>query len=247
MGQAVWLLDARVNEPRLAHAGAAHTFSTGAEIQPWPLAVWDVNGYYRDLGCRPGASRTELIKAYQALGNDPPARQTYCLKQLLDPEIRAKYDSCQLGELFFDEELKAIVMRRAKQEAARAIKEGRASEEDVESMDLSDVLNSIIDMLDSPATTGKDERPTADGLWGYFLWRSARSETEPLGRWRVMLSEVMWERGRIESLGVGYVGGEIPWVVDQVGEVTVVFLSDSTEPTRALAEAAAHHIISRGP
>lgn len=246
MGQAVWLLDARVNDPHLAHSGVSPTFSTGAALLPWPLQVWDVNGYYRDLGVRPGASKDEIVQAYIALGPEPPSRQTYCIKQLLDPEIRARYDSCQLGELFFDQHLQDVVMRRAKAEAAEAIAKGEADEDDLESMDLSDVLNSVIAMLDSPAKTGKDDRSTASDLWGYFLWRSVRSDTEPLARWRALLSEVWWERGRTESLAVGFVGGEIPWQVEQVGKVRVVFISDSAEPTRALADQVAQAIIQRG-
>lgn len=241
MGQAVWLLDVRVNEPHLAHSGVSAIFSTSAAVAPWPLHVWDVNGYYRDLGVRPGASKAELVEAYKALGNDPSVRQTYCLKQLLNPETRAKYDSCQIGELFFDRYLEEVVLRRAKADAAKAIAEGKVSEEDLESMDLSDVLNSVVAMLDRPARTDKDERP-ADDLWGYYLWGSSRRDTEPLVRWRAMLARALWARGQVERLGVGFTGGEIPWRVDQVDDVRVVFISDSIEPTTTMAEAVAQTI-----
>lgn len=241
-GQAVWLLDVRVNDPHLAHGGVSPTFSTSAAMMRWPLQVWDVNGYYRDLGCRPGATKAELVEAYLALGNEPPARQTYCLKQLLDPDKRAAYDSCQLGELFFDKYLEAVVLRKAKAAAAAARMNGSAEDEDIEGMDLSDVLDSIIQVLDSPAKTGKDDRPTESDLWGYFLWGSARRDSEPLGRWRAMLSAAMWEKGRIESLGVGFVNGALPWRVEQVGEVPVVFLHESAEPTEAMAQAVVQSI-----
>ncbi len=240
-GQAVWLLDARINEPRLAEHGISPWSSTCAALEPWPTFRWDVNGYYRALGVSPTATTVEIKDAYLALDGQSSPRLTYIVKQLLNPEVRAMYDSCQLGEVFFDQELAALAEKAAVEEAAEALRNGTATEDDLEPIDFDAALNAPAHILDKSPTRVQDVGPTANP-WGHYLWRTQHQGHEPLGRWRENLSSVLWERGAAIKLAVGYVGGEDPWAIHRDGDVVVAFIRSGVEPTPALAEAVADSI-----
>lgn len=91
--------------------------STSLELEPWPSVVWDVNGYYRALGVDFRATRKQLLTAYLQLNGQEDEYLTYVFKQLLDPEIRRKYDAAPFGGRFLDlyvmEDLKALARRLA--------------------------------------------------------------------------------------------------------------------------------------
>lgn len=239
-GLGYWLLNAAILKPRLAFAGQSITFSSEHRLLPYAPICWDVNGYYRDLGCEPGASRGDLMKAYLALGNEPSARATFCLKQLLDPEIRRRYDACQIGEVFFDDYLKEVVMKRIRDEAMAKLKASEEDVDDLEMPDFSDALNQALQVLDSDEEGDQDVPHIA---WGYFLWDSFCTEQSKLSRWRSMIADALWRRGVVRHVAVGYRGAGAPDVsVEQVGGVTVAFISDTLEPTLRAAEIAANNI-----
>jgi hypothetical protein len=243
-GQAVWLLDASMNEPRLAYRGQSETFSTNAAIEPFPTWIWDVNGYYREMGVHPRASRVEIREAYMANGGQSSDRLTYIAKQLLDSEIRSAYDSVPFGSLFMDRYLLEVVENREKQAKADAIARGEIdpdADDDDDGFDLTEALNKAVSVLDNDHSGGKDDRTRAS-LWGYFLWRSSSMDHTKLARWRTMLAAASWERGAVTSLGVGHSTGPDPWVVHPVGETLVVFIHQDHDPTEAMAHAAVSSI-----
>lgn len=247
-GQAAFMLDARINEPRLGHHGITPICSTQCSILPHTLIKWDVNGYYRTLGVSPYASKAEIGKAYLALGNYPSARQTYCVKQLLNKEIRAAYDATPIGQLFVDDYLIQAALRKAKEEAARAVRDGFADAEgDLEAVtaeDLADAFGTTIDALDTGRRRVHDERPTEP--WGFYLWRSFANDHDRLSAWRNALVSVFWEKGVIANIAVGYFKGMESWVVAKVGSATVFFINEDEVPTEATARAAADHYINSG-
>ena len=244
-GQAVWLIDQKINEARLAHFGISPVFSTDCSLLPWPPHIWDVNGYYRELGVPTNATRKQIRMAYLAKNGHSDDRLTYIVKQLLDPEVRQTYDSCQPGEVLFDRYLEEIALRRAKAEAARAIANGEI--EDGDSIDMSDSLNNAIRVLDKDRETGKYDGPRAKGPWGYYLWSVAHPDQEKLASLRTEVAAACWRRGVTTNLGVGIVGSSCahhPWVVKQVGEVPAVFIREDERPTPEMADAIAEHIIN---
>ena len=89
------------NTPRAIKLGEMD-FSTSRVLSRWPLIVWDVNGYYRDLGIPTWATKKEIKEAYQALSGDQSVRLTYVTKQLLNDAIRRAYDACRPSSRFFD-------------------------------------------------------------------------------------------------------------------------------------------------
>lgn len=237
-GQSSIVLNDAVLRPRLAYRGRSPFFSSSHELLPYQIIVWDVNSYYRDLGCRPGASRRELVDAYKALGPEPGARQTFCLKQLLDPEVRERYDRCQPGELFFDEVLARVVRRRAAAARAEAL---AAAEEDpldegVE-LDLSEALNQALSVLDTDEVPAQDV-PTAE--WGYFLWNTFHSDPGQLDEWRRQVSDALWRRGEVHTrVGVGYQEAlPSPVAIAMVDGVSVFFLNTDADPTTSTADLA---------
>lgn len=244
----MWLLDGSMDEPRLAYPGVSPTFSTNCGLMPVLKFIWDVNGYYRDLGVDPTATRTEIRDAYLANGGPSSDRLTYVAKQLLNPEIRARYDQCALGELFFDRYLQEVVDRRMKQAKADAVAAGMADPDDDgdDPFDLTQALNNAVALLDSARKRDKDGRPQVSP-WGYFLWGTSLTDHSKLARWREMLVAAGWERGVITNLGVGHHStGLDPWVVQPVGEALVVFIHRDAEPTEAMAYAAVSSINPRG-
>lgn len=247
-GQAAWMLDARINEPRLGHHGVTPVCSTNCSMVPYYIVKWDTNGYYRELGVSPYATHGQIAKAYLNLGNNPTARQTYCVKQLLNKKIRAAYDATPLGSLFVDDYLIEAALRRAKDEAARAVREGYAdSEEDtvpITAEELADAFGTTIDALDTGRRRVHDDRPTQP--WGFYLWRSFSNDHDRLSEWRGALVSAFWKKGVIANIAVGYLKGMESWVVAQVGSATVFFINEDAVPTEAMAEAAADYHINSG-
>lgn len=242
-GLAYWLLNDAILQPRLAYAGNSITFSSGQNLVLYAPTVWDVNGYYRDLGVPTDADRGQLRRGYQdriERGEGDPERLTFVLKQLLNPEIRAAYDACEIGQLFFDEYLKAVVMKRIRDEAMAKLQASEEDVDDLEMPDFSEALNQAVQVLDSDGDGDQDAPHIA---WGYFLWNSFCTAQDKLSIWRSMVSEALWRRGVVRQVAVGYRGASAPPAsVETVGDVTVVFLSDEIEPTLQAAEFAANHI-----
>lgn len=233
-GQGVWLLDGEVDRPRLRDRRKSEVFSTSCALLRTPTIIWDVNGYYAALGVRPDATRAELRRAYMALGGEKDARLTYILSRLLDPEVRRRYDSCALGDVFMDLYVMERLMNEARQRAAEAVAAG-----DVESEDLAD-LGGWAEMLDLSSSevdraSRKDDDELASRQWGYFLWRSARTDDESLDLWQHLLTGAFWSSGIVREVGIGFSRDQGPWTIQKVGETTVIFIDEDEVPTAKLA------------
>ena len=234
------MVDNRIHEPHKAHEGVSSTFCTSAALLPWPLWRWDVNGYYRALDVVPTANRRQLREAFQRLHGDQSDRLTYIMGQLLDPIIRARYDACAPGEVFIDRYVLAEVIRRAQDQASKAIRDGQAQPADAVDLDLDDALGSPVSVLDQPPLSGHTTDPHP---WGYYRWNTVMDQPHRLDRWRTVLSAAFWLRGVNTHVAVGLAKSMEPWQVETVETTTVFFINEDTEPTQLLAEAAVDHHI----
>lgn len=209
--------------------------------------VWDVNGYYRQLGVSSYATREELRKAYRRKKGWRSPRLTYILKQLLDLDIRAAYDSTPLGDVFWDRYVEDDVRRQAHKEASRLRREGRIRESE------------ILGKYDSPYSEGDFEFDFDAALseelggrrrdryieppwpWSYYRWQTTCADTARLERWQAALVEALG--GRPHEIAVGYVGGiDLSCTVQRVGFRVVAFLGDWAQPSKDRAEQAARQI-----
>lgn len=217
-------------------------FSSCVGLQCWPLVVWDVNAYYAELGIPWTASRKEIKEAYQRRRGDTSDRLTYIVKQLLDPEVRAAYDTCQPGSVFFDRYIAAYVkdqmLRDHVAEHGRILSFEEA--EDLNTVDLSKYMNRPFDTV----TPGEQNVPSR-WRWGFYLWATDDYDTAKLRQWQELLIEALARKGAVLSLSIGLVGGSVePMKVEAVGYRVVAFLSDTEQPIPQLAEAAADRVVA---
>ena len=203
--------------------------------------VWDTNGYYRDLGISPEATRREIREAYQRLNGQESTRLTYIVKQLLDPEIRARYDATPLGSVFFDYEVETLLRDARVQETAALRAQGRVEEaEEIEALDFGESLDTLVRRV-------KDDRAQpvqSVWSWAYFAKDTFRWDPERLGRWQELLVSALGRAGHRLDLAVGFSGGMgSPWEVTWIGPQVVVFLNVGERPTEALAQQAASRVV----
>jgi hypothetical protein len=214
-------------------------FTSCVGLQAWPLVVWDVNAYYAELGISWRASKPEIREAYQRRHGDRSDRLTYIVKQLLDPEVRAAYDACQPGSVFFDRYIAAYVKDQILRD--QVIEEGRILdfEDQIAPIDLSRYMNQPFDMV-APEEGEWGTR----WRWGFYLWASDDYDTVKLRQWQGLLVEALARKGVVLKLSVGLVGGSPePMRVEAVGYRIVAFLSDDEQPIPQLAEAAADRVV----
>lgn len=205
--------------------------------------VWDANGYYRDLGISPDATRREIREAYQRLNGQESPRLTYIVKQLLDPEVRARYDATPLGSVFLDYEVETMLRLARVQQTAMLRAQGRAEEaEEIEALDFGESLDTLI-------RRDKDEPAQPDQTvwsWSYYLkgTQPPLMGRERLRRWQELLVSALGRTGLRLRLAVGFSGGMgPPWEVTWIGSQVVVFLRDDERPTEALARQAASRVV----
>jgi hypothetical protein len=216
-------------------------FTSCVGLQTWPMIVWDVNAYYAELGIPWTASRAEIRAAYQRRRGDTSDRLTYIVKQLLDPEVRALYDACQPGSVFFDRYIASYVkdqmLRDHVSEHGRIL--GFEDQEDLTTVDLSKYMNRPFD------TVPPEGQNVGRWRWGFYLWASDDYDTVKLRQWQGLLIEALARRGVVLNLSIGLVGGSLePMKVEAVGYRVCAFLSDTEQPTLQLAEVAADRVVS---
>ncbi len=236
--EGVHVLSPKVNDPRLAGYFPPQ-FSTCVELVPHPLIIWDSNGYYRELGVSPRASRREIREAYQRLNGQDSVRLTYVVSQLLDDEIRARYDAVPLGSIFRDDDVETWI-RKAK---AQMVADYRASGEEVpdELLDDGELLDEMV--LDTGTSVDEDVRTDAHrrGRWpyGHYVWQSPAEDENRLQIWQGLLSAALCRKGEHREIAVGFHGAiPEPVVSLPVGYRMVVFLHHDEWPTDELAEQA---------
>ena len=213
-------------------------------LEPYLPIVWDTNGYYRALGIPPEATRREIREAYQALNGQADARLTYIVSQLLDEDVRARYDATPLGSIFVDEEIEARMQQAWLASVSHYLAEQGTSLADLLGAD--DHSPSVSDLLDSLPETGHDApcRSRAAWEWSWYDWACTRTPHRlRLAQWQRLLVSALGRRGVVMRIAVG-VSGVIrePWVVTFVGFRMVAFLSEETTPTEALADAVASRV-----
>ena len=236
-GMAVSLYDARVLDPWVPQGGDGLIPTTRVDVEVYRPWVWDVNGYYRALGVPTDASRLTIRRAYTAKSGPQDPRLTYIVKQLLNPGVRARYDACKPGELFFDRYLEESFDRRVAQNVAEHLELG----EDLtswEKVDLEHLRNNPVSVVDSAPSLGQTDRRR----WRNYAWRTPHSQflscLIPLRVWQNYLIEAASTRQEVFRFAVGLAGDGLadPWRVEVLGGLPVIFLDDQTIPERSMAE-----------
>lgn len=201
--------------------------------------VWDVNGYYRDLGIaapyRP--TRKDLRQAYQARGGAEDVRMTYVLKQLLDDELRHRYDRMPLGSVFDDEYEWAKLDKISSQWAS----DQTAETGEVHTVEDFHRAHGMV-----PGVSTRTQTPygvghlSAKWPFAFYLWNSRRFDDDTLSRWQKLIIDEAWKRGLHLRFAVGYVGSTAErWVhLIQPDGVQIFFLSDVVTPSCHDAEEA---------
>lgn len=223
-------------------------FSTSVALALQPQICWDANMYYRVLGVHWKASKKELMKAYQALGNNPTHYQTYAFKQLLNPQVRREYDLTPLGEPYMNDK---YVQDYLKQDAAKEASRRSASGTPTTAREVIEEKYRIIpdeptQVVDSQGEGAQDGPPPEETAWpyGYYLWKTSNHDTERLREWQELLVRAFADRQEAVALAVGHVGRMAHrYVVARVGTQSVIFLGDGQTPTEELAGSAAEALL----
>lgn len=236
------VVESKVYEPRLVGGGCPE-FSTCVELVLVRPFVWDTNGYYRDLGVSTVATRGEIGEAYLAKNGDQSVRLTYVARQLLDPEVRSRYDSTPIGSIFRDDEVETWI-REAKIAAIReAILKGEVTSEEVlEGEEPPDEM--VLDTASPSRENGQVPPSSRRHLPNaYYAWQAPFVDDGILAIWKSLLAAAMCRRGEHRQIAVGLQGAiNEPFVVLPVGYRTVVFLDYKVSPNDELAEQAVSQI-----
>jgi hypothetical protein len=229
----------RIDEARPYLTGEGPTvFPTTTAVVPAHPICWDVNGYYRELGVDPRATKAQLRQAYQDAGGPDSARLTYVLCQLLDPEIRAAYDRMPLGSKLTDDYVLQELLEVA---AVRTFGKSNEVLTGILNMPLKDRL-----LLDNAISLGKPGGTRSQDFgYSYYLYRTAITETDRLWKWQLLLVGAARQLQIDLSVAVGFHGAhEAPWIVRRVGYRDVLFLHETHEPTPEDATDALNSLIS---
>lgn len=225
----------RANDPRLEGDPSWPEFTTSVTVEPYRPVVWDVNRYYRDLGVHHWATKAQLREAYIARGGPESPRLTYVLKQLLNDEIRARYDATPVGSVFFDAEVEAEVRRRIAEEVRQSRLAPADDAQPLVEVDLTHLINREFS-LDKRSCSGEDGRTLPEGRWGWYRWGTAVSGRYRLDEWRGLLAKAFSDRGITRRLAVGWYNQPEPWMVKSVGRRTVIFLNPLNIPNPLTAD-----------
>lgn len=231
--------------------------STCLSVALWqpqrPAFAWDPRRYYRDLGVPfpfVNATRGDLMRAfYEVQPNGPEDRWlTYCLKQLLDTDVRARYDALKQGEKWLDDdyvqdEFKAEIAEEARQ---RALKGDFISAADLldEKGYMLEPDDSPEDDLDGDRLKRQDDSPVGtEWQYAFYVWRSQTWDKARLAQWQSELVSAV--AGGVPAITVGMMGNQPHrFAIAEAGEDLVVFLNRDVEITPDLVEAAAAALIA---
>lgn len=196
---------------------------------------WDVRGYYRSLGVSfpyTSATRADLSKGYMAVDGQGSHWVTYCLKQLLDPAVRARYDACDLGEIFEDE-YTAVDRRNAELD-----RRGARGDSIQDTAGEGDAEDSPTGMLDNDPAEGEDDHtPSAKDddhyPYGVFVVGSVEADEidiRDLLLWQTLIREEAQRVSLRSDVALGVTSGVASWTVGDVGMKKVVLLSQEYRP-----------------
>jgi hypothetical protein len=211
------------------------------------LVIWDPNRYYRDLGVDPRATRKELVEAYKAKNGSWSRRLTYVLKQLLNPETRRYYDRLPFGSMLNDLYVQRDKRRVRAKKASEDIAAGRRTLEEVQAED-ERILNESSEMVDSDGASSENVSHPAGNLstwpWAFYVWGPvSKLDQAKMREWQGALCSAFGERKESREIAVGVHIDLEPFRIVRVGYRIVVFLSDVTQPTEALAQRVASQMI----
>ena len=219
-------------------------FATAQALERWPTIVWDVNSYYAALGVSPRSSRAELRMAYQTKQGWRSPRLTYILGQLLDPDIRAAYDSCRAGDTFFDRYVaewfhNELIKDSVAKEGRLLTLDERVAKGD-EVLDLSQYMNQPYDLLGTMMSgaageKGVDSQPPSGvpltWKWGYYVHNAAWYDIDLLRTWQNALLTVRVQKPPFLTVGLSS-AKDAPLVkLVRIGLRTVAFLREDALPT----------------
>lgn len=222
------------------------TVSTCTDLAVPIKWIWDVNYYYRALGFEfpyRGIGKKQLRKAYERLKGNRNDWLTYCLKQLLNRKVRAKYDAQPLGCMMDDYygwlRVKMVAAEWARQQSMEQRIEVTAED----FLDNLGIKLPTQDEVEEPEQDPEITRVATDSTWpyGFFLWRSRKHDDKTLAAWQQLLIESFSRQGLRVQIAVGYVGGtHRQWEITSHQHHTIIFLNDDTTPTTQHADEAAH-------
>lgn len=249
----VQLADGQSVPDRIFQAATGPTaFSTCVELVPVAdLPIYDVNGYYRELGFDwpyKGITRKDLREAFYAHDGEGDERLTYCLKQLLDKEVRARYDTHPPGWPMDDLYSWRLVERLAADWASER------SSESGEMVSARDYLASL--GLRPPDQTESEEGEEVPELvqsflasvwpYGYYLLHSRRYDDATLSEWQRIIISACANEGLSLQLALGYVGRtERSWAIYNFDNDLVIFLNENQQPTNEVAQEIATELRER--
>lgn len=226
------------HRPYLVRTSGPVEFSTSTVLCHWPQIVWDVNGYYRDLGVQHFATVAELRRAYQEKGGERSARLTYVLRQLLNPSVRRAYDSTLPGQVFYDAYVDEYVRRQMLADEYRDHGLIRSFEQRVadgdQKIDLSAYMDRVVDLdaglLDS---SGGGVVGSSRWHWSYYQWHTSVNDFDRLRTWQQMLIRV-WGSPAV-NLCVGLSDTLEDAHLETIGFRQVAFINVHVQPTEDLA------------
>ena len=227
-----------MSQPTIAGVGPV-TCSTSLTLALTPDWIADVNGYYRDLGVSPRASKGDIARAYFERGRDD-AHLTFVVKQLLNPEVRRAYDLTPMGHVFLDEEVAARLRDEIIRRSPRTPLVSEGGDMLVPSP-RERILSDLPGVVDKTSYSSNDGPRTTSDAWGYsyFVWDAHRVDEEVLRRWQEDLTVSLGSAGHRMEIAVGVVGGAHPDVeVRQVEGSLAVFLHENCIVTRSLVDRA---------
>lgn len=210
--------------------------------------VWDTNQYYRKLGFGFPYCPTKKELRIAFLDHDGPnnAWLMMAFKNLIDDEIRRRYDGTPLGQFFLDAEWQQCLKQQALREAIRRHQERGESVEDIEPEEVLrewglQVDPSQEDRYGEDSSTSEDvklsgSRRSIPWQYSYYLWRSSEYDIERLGRWQQLLVSAFAQRKVQRKFSVGYFGKQPHrCLVSTIDGRQVLFLHEDQWPDEELA------------
>lgn len=205
------------------------------------IPLWDVNGYYRELGFAFGDRPTmaQLRVAYLHHGGVDSPRLTSIMSYLW--HNKRDYDRRAFGDVVFDQLFSEQINRAA---LTRARQEGTTQSDVLDEWGLSkqDQLPRPEAEIRAYSPTSPRHVPSARVTWPWSFYReySVQINTALLARWQQLLLK---EELPIPRFAVGYTGVGYPFDVQVVGGEWTFLLNEDVDATEKLAEEARQKVL----
>ncbi len=237
--------------PRLYGQGTPEFSSCTDLAVTRAVLIWDVNRYYRDLGLAAPywCDRTEIRRAFRSGPRGP--RETFCFKQLMNPETRKTYDRAPWGTKMMD----PFVWQEQKDKIlAEMLKRNMDTEDQGTVKRVFEAMGIKVDgpddtpeggspeILDNEPVGGEDDPAPTEApaiyAFAYYLWKtSAHSlDRELLAEWQPLIIRALSDLGVTMGVSLGLMG-RTPhqWSTGIVGRRAVAYLNRDSEPNEEVA------------